>query len=111
MMNRRNFLRGLLALPVALKLAPVIEKIAPSVLRYKGSAPMDAGLYYCPFVPLQGFEIEKISIVAKSRTIPFAVWNLDNSHDGHSIRIGHAPGQYSDSVGHSEHRNDGDPGV
>jgi len=111
MISRRNFLAGLLSLPVASKLAPLVAPLVKSV-GYKGAAPLDAGLFYAPFVPLQGIEIEKIPIVAKSRTIPFAVWNLvDDSHDGILIRNGHAPGQHSDSVGHSEPRNDGDSGV
>jgi hypothetical protein len=52
-MDRRNFLRGLVAAPAVIltnHLMPVrLFDPNPFVLRYKGWVQMDAGLYYAPY--------------------------------------------------------------
>ena len=56
-MNRRSFLRGLLGIPAVALVSkiPIIEAspLSDMVLPYKGKTAFDAGVFYCPYVPLQ----------------------------------------------------------
>ena len=48
-MNRRGFLAALFGLPFV-KTAPVD---GPVLARWKARESIDAGLFYCPYIPLQ----------------------------------------------------------
>lgn len=59
-LNRRSLLAGLFAAAVAtpslaeqIRAIPAEPQPRPDLCQYKGSSPFDAGLFYCPYVPLQ----------------------------------------------------------
>lgn len=64
-MNRRSFLRGLLGIPAVALVSkiPIVEAspLSDLILPYKGKTAFDAGVFYCPYVPLQGVRAGTIS--------------------------------------------------
>lgn len=75
--SRRGFLTGLIgliAVPAIVKvtnLMPISVVRNPLILPYKGTSGFDAGIFYCPYVPLQyakptkGFTFKTTNLLPK----------------------------------------------
>jgi len=55
MLNRRGFLQAIVKVTSLMPVKATEKLILPDLVlaKYKGGTPFDAGLFYCPYIPLQ----------------------------------------------------------
>ena len=59
--NRRSFLRGLIAAPAVVAASSLmpISSIDYILAGYRRKNPLEIGAFYCPYIPLQYYRIDK----------------------------------------------------